>query len=225
VEQLGPNDRLGRLETAGVQAMIAMREGSVPELRQAEESLETVIARTDISASARLHNLAFLAMVRQQLGSVDSALQLTGEVSRMARDLDDYVLLTQSLSNRAEYALRAGHVADAARYQREALELAAEFHQPVVLAFGTIIAARIAGPIDLADAAVRLQAAADRMLEEVEFVLFADDRELSDDMLARARARLGDERFAELYAEGREMPVDQMIALADEVFDQVAPPD
>jgi predicted ATPase/class 3 adenylate cyclase len=223
VEQLGTEDRLGRIEVAGIQAMIAMREESVPELRRAEEALEAVTTRTDITASARLHNLSFLAMVRQQLGSLESALELSSEVSRMARDLGDYVLLTQSLSNSAEYALRDGHVAEAARYQREALELAAEFHQPVVVAFGTIIAARIAEPIGLLDAAVRLQAAADRILEEVEFVLFADDRHLSDEMLARARAQLGDERFAHLEADGRLIPVDQIVGLANEVFDEVAP--
>jgi hypothetical protein len=223
IGQLGPRDRLGRLEPATLQAMIAMRQDSEPALREAIAALEAAVERSDITPTERSHLLSFVAMAHQQLSSPD-ALRLADEVSGMARDIDDYVLLAQSLSNCAEFALREGDPIASARYQREALTLAAEVPLPLVLAFGTVIAARIAEPIDLVDAAVRLHAAADRMLEELEFVLFADDRELSNEMLDRARARVGDDRYRELEAEGRALPVERVIFLAIEVFNQVAPP-
>ena len=69
-----------------------------------------------------------------------------------------------------------------------------------------------------------LHASADVILERIGFTLMPDDRQLSNEMLADAWSELGETRYVALETEGRSLSVDRGVALADEVFNQVAPP-
>ena len=140
----------------------------------------------------------------------------------LTRTLDDDALLCVALSSLAEHDLRGGDTAAAARHQRESLHLAAELAIPIPIACALIIAARLAEQKGVDETAVRLQAAADDMLDEAGFELLPSDRALSDDMLSRARERLDGGRFATLTREGQELSLHRRIELADDVLGQAA---
>ena len=91
-------------------------------------------------------------------GSVLLALE---EAAVLAERLEDHVGQMFILNNLAECELRLGVVASAARHQSEAMRLSAELGNPVVTAFGLVLAARIAQPRGRDAAAVQMHAAAD----------------------------------------------------------------
>jgi hypothetical protein len=145
------------------------------------------------------------------------------EVIALDREAGDHSALANDLSQMAEAEIRAGHDVAAVVAQREAMLLAAELGMPIVTSFSLIIAARLCAQ-RRPDTAVLLHAAAQAMLDDMDLVLVPDDRQLSDDMLDRTRTRLGEQRFVALDAEGAAMPLAHAIALAEQVFDEVAPP-
>jgi len=69
--------------------------------------------------------------------------------------------------------------------------------------------------------AVELHSAADVILERISFTLMPDDRQLSDEMLAAARGAVGEQRARDLEAQGRALPLDQAVEMADRVFAQI----
>jgi hypothetical protein len=91
----------------------------------------------------------------------------------------------------------------------------------VYLAFSFILAARMAQDSAQPEAAVELHSAADVILERISFTLMPDDRELSDEMLASARGAVGEDRARELENQGRALPLDQAVEMADRVFAQI----
>ena len=217
----GDTDRWGRLVPARTLAEVALRTGSTDDLRDAEQMLRAELSRHD-ERRQRLNNLFSLTWLLMAVDPVEAA-RFDHEVIALARELDDHAGLASALSQSAEAAIRAGDEVRAVVAQRESMLLAAELGIPILTAFSFIIAARITEPAD-PDTAVLLHASAQQMLDEIEFLLGPDDRALSDEMLARARGRLGDQRYADLDDEGRGMPLERSIELTQRIFDEVAPP-
>ena len=93
-----------------------------------------------------------------------------------------------TLASLAEQELRRANAVDAARHQREALRFATEAAMPQLIAGAFILAARLAEPAGSDEAALRLHALADAMLEEIGFTLFPSDQALSDEVLERIPA-------------------------------------
>jgi hypothetical protein len=197
-----------------------LRGGTPEDMARLDDELVTALTK-DVTLMERADLLNDRALVAGALGRGGAA-ALLGEAAAIAEQTDDHMLWMMANSNLAEHDLRDGDTAAAARHQREAMRLSAELDVPLVLAFGLIVAARIAQPMGLDGEAVRLHGAADVMLEEIGFELMFDDRDLSDAMLDAARAELGD-RFDDELEAGRHLELADALALAELVIDKVAP--
>src|SRR6185369_10435446 len=176
--------------------------------------------RTAADPSTRADGLWWLSMVRNALGEGDE-IALATEAVELSRESGDYVALVGALCAAAEYALRAEDVVLAATFQQEAMRLSAELKIDVYLAFSFILAARMAQDSAESEEAVELHSAADVILERISFTLMPDDRQLSDEMLTAARGAVGEQRARDLEAQGRALPLDQAVEMADRVFAQI----
>ena len=222
LDTVGTQDRWGTVSATGGITTVALyrrdRESLLDATRRVEEELQQT---SDLTAKADA--LWWLSMLRSALGEGDE-IALATEAIELSRKTGDYVALVGSLCAAAEYTIRVNDDIAAATYQREALRLSAELGIDIYTAFAFIIAARLAHDRKQNDAAVLLHASADVILERIGFTLMPDDRQLSNEMLADAWSELGETPYVALETEGRSLSVDRGVALADEVFNQVAPP-
>ncbi|MEY2581505.1 MAG: hypothetical protein QOE09_1354 [Ilumatobacteraceae bacterium] len=120
--------------------------------------------------------------------------------------------------NIAESLLTFGDRSGAAHHQRQCLELALRYGQPLMTVYSLMVAARLAADDALWATAVRLQIAADEQLALIGSVMYAADRRAADAVLAEAAAQLGHDEFEEEQRSGRSDQLDSLLALADELL-------
>jgi tetratricopeptide (TPR) repeat protein len=120
--------------------------------------------------------------------------------------------------NIAESLLTFGDRAGAAHHQRQCLQLALRYGQPLMAAYSLMVAARLAADDAVWATAVRLQIAADEQLALIGSVMYAADRRAADAVLSEAAARLGHEEFEEEQRRGRSDEFDSLLVLADDLF-------
>ncbi len=149
---------------------------------------------------ARLFNL--LGIARTTLGDLGGAAAAFERELSAASAWGMEGLLATSNGNLAEVHLRLGDDLAAARHQGICLELAREQHQPVLIAFSMMIAARLAAERDRFRQAVMLQTAADRLLTSASYALYPDDAQTRAGLIGAARRRLGDEAYEAATADG-----------------------
>ena len=219
LDEVGDHDRWGKVTTTGGATTLALYRRDRASLLDVADRIEREM-RTAPDASTRADGLWWLSMVRNALGEGDE-IALATEAVELSRESGDYVALVGALCAGAEYALRAEDEVLAATYQQEAMRLSAELKIDVYLAFSFILAARMAQDRAQPEAAVELHSAADVILERIGFTLMPDDRQLSDEMLAAARGAVGGARARELETQGRALPLDQAVEMADGVFAQI----
>ena len=156
------------------------------------------------------------------LGDFDAAEDAFRHELAVYEQLGDERFEAGAHGNLAEAALRRGDVVTAARHQRACLEQALHLGTPVQVAFSEIVAARIAATNDDWETAARLHGHADGLLDETGAALYDDDRVVSEQMLDRARAQLGDTLFEATRAAGRALTLPAAAALADHTLAGVA---
>jgi predicted ATPase len=220
LDEAGDQDRWGTVTLTGGKTTIALYKRDRESLLDAVGRVEAEMA-TSSDASTRADYLWWLSMLRNALGD-GNEIELAVEAIDLARSADDYIALVGALCAAAEFALRAGDDKRAATYQQEAMHLAAELQIDIYTAFSLILAARMAHDMCLPHIATPLHAAADVILERISFTLMPDDRQLSDEMVDGARAALGNSSYERLEAEGRALPLDRAVEMADSIFNQVA---
>jgi predicted ATPase/class 3 adenylate cyclase len=141
------------------------------------------------------------------------------EALTIARDVgaaDEIVFLTGNLA----YALiLVGRLQEAGELAREALVLAREMHSPVAVMHLFETVADLARGRGDSEAAARLLGAAEQLRDELGEMPQRPTAEALRRAEAALRAAVGDQRYADLLAEGRAMPVDDAIAFALEVAD------
>jgi predicted ATPase/class 3 adenylate cyclase len=120
--------------------------------------------------------------------------------------------------NVAESLLTFGDRAGAAHHQRQCLQLALRYGQPLMTVYSLMVAARLAADDALWATAVRLQIAADEQLALIGSVMYAADRQAADAVLAEAATRLGHEGFEKEQRRGRSDPWDSFLEQADNLF-------
>jgi hypothetical protein len=222
LDTVGTEDRWGTVSVTGGITTIALYRRDRASLLDATRRVEEELQQTS-DVTARADALWWLSMLRNALEEGDE-IALATEAIELSRQTGDYVALVGSLCAAAEYTIRVNDDLAAATYQREALRLSAELGIDIYTAFAFIIAARLAHDRKQVDTAVLLHASADVILERIGFTLMPDDRQLSNEMLANAWSELGETRYVALETEGRTLSLDRGVALADEVFNEVAPP-
>ncbi len=218
VDERGASDRWGRVSLARSEADLAMRASGTVALAAAADHLRRELDEPQ-SPADRANILGTLGEVLGDLGDPGNIDALTEAVA-LDRQLGDDGGLCGDLSSLAEQELRRGDTVNAARHQREGLRLAAELATPVPTASAFIIAARLAEPTGFGEAALRLHAAADVLLEEVGFSLLPSDQALSDEMRSRLLVQFGQERDDSLTAAGRQLDLHAAMELAEEVFER-----
>jgi len=171
---------------------------------------------------ARMWNLRGIASYRA--GDLDGAADAFDAELAALLELGHEVFVASAHGNCAEIAMQRGRVAEAAAHQLACLEPALALGQPVQLAFSLIVAARLAATQARWPIATRLQAKADAILGEVGHVLYEDDRRLSDQLLADARAKLGPSTFDQERARGLALDPSAAGELAAEVLRAVSAP-
>jgi predicted ATPase/class 3 adenylate cyclase/tetratricopeptide (TPR) repeat protein len=120
--------------------------------------------------------------------------------------------------NIAESLLIFGDRSGAARHQRQCLQLALRYGQPLMTVYSLMVAARLAADDALWATAVRLQTAADEQLALIGTVMYAPDRQAADAVLAEGAVQLGHDEFDDEQRRGRSDPFDSFLVLADDLF-------
>jgi tetratricopeptide (TPR) repeat protein len=165
---------------------------------------------------SRMYNL--LGSARAALDDLEAAYDACARELELGRALGDDSSVATALGNLAEIALRLGDFDDAARNQRACLDLAVARGSSTMVAFSLIVAARLAGVAHEWADAVRLQARAETLLEDIGLVLYDDDRREIEAMLVAARDELGTERYTAAYDDGCGLELAAAIAEADRVL-------
>lgn len=197
---------------------VLLRNGAMEE---AAAVARRALERAELSdvGQARMWNLLGIAAI-----SVDD---LATSAEAFGRELEIYSRLDQETKiaaaegNLAEVGLRSGDLGAASLHQRASLDLALAIGQPVMLAFSSIVAARIAAAEGAWTRAVRLQAAGEAALAAAGHPLYEADRTELEQLRSQAAQHLDLARLTTEAARGAELDA---VAAADEaraVFDQV----
>jgi 4,5-dihydroxyphthalate decarboxylase len=119
---------------------------------------------------------------------------------------------------------RAGDSSDRTRIETAiayALGLAREQHQPVLVAFGLMIAARLVLPRERPADAVMLQTQADALLAAADYALYDEDERVRASLMADAARALGEQAYATAVAAGRGLGPDAAADLAEGIFTSI----
>lgn len=193
---------------------IARRSGDlVGAVAIADETLALSISPRGRGRMANLRGIALLALGDRRAALVSFREELAA-YERLGFDAQ----VASANGNVAEVALQLGDVPVAAAHQRACLSLAIATGQPVMVAYSLMVAARLASAEDHWPAAVAFQATAEEVLRATGQVLYDTDRAEVEELLDRARARLGADAVDEALAIGRASDLPQVAAAADSLF-------
>ncbi|MGC8666931.1 MAG: ATP-binding protein [Chthonomonadales bacterium] len=195
--------------------------GERGDMDQAEEyfrrSLKIQQDEGDVRGSAMsLQNLGNVAVYRQDWHTARSFLE---QSLRLCRQVGDTQGMAIALNNLGHICARLEDFDTAHRYFRESLALCRNLGYKVGIASGTDEIAKLAAARNDAERACRLMAASISLREEIHAPVPQTDREEFDRLLSSIRCRLGPERFAAVWNEGRAMSLDEAVAYALEDLD------
>ncbi len=196
VEHVGesPDDEFTVVSTRGAMAIAAGDAASALAIaRAAEPSGVTLRGRS------RIQNLITMALA--ELGEFDGA-RVSAELAlRLDQQRGSPFAIAIDHGILAEIALRTGDRASAARHQLDSLSIALQHGDETNFAYAAIVAARALEGSDWLELTY-LHGHADVLLERLGQILYVTDRQLSDELLAKARNRLGDEAYDRAYGDG-----------------------
>ncbi|HEX7394468.1 MAG TPA: tetratricopeptide repeat protein [Anaerolineaceae bacterium] len=197
----------------GSLADIAFQQGNYgPAQTNYEESLALHRERGDKNSIAIcLHNLG---EVHHQLGNDVQSLVLTEEAATLFRELGVKQGLAVSLGNLGELTFRGGDSDRAQKLYREALSLQQELGAKGDILSILLIFAAFALQAGKPARSVRLYAAAQALQQTIDLALSLAQTGEYEANLASARAQLDPPAFAEAWAEGRAMTMEEAVAYA-----------
>ena len=165
------------------------------------------------------YSLGNLGSVASQQGDYAAARTLQEESLALRKELGDRLGIAFSLNDLAIVAIRQGDAAAALPLLKESLALSQELGNREGIISSLEVFAGIYQAQGQEAQAARLWGAADTFREEMHFSLPPNERNERDPQLVLARDRLGEERFATAWAEGRTMTLEQAVeeALAETV--------
>jgi len=207
------NDAQGIIRALTGLARVALRKGDYPAVRsQAEEALAT--ARKLSDRNALIGPVHLLAAVTRMEKDYPGARALYQESIALRRPLGDERGVAMEVINLGSVEFLAENFDEAARYYVEGLKkvhtLGNTYLLPVpLIGLGAITAARGEGA-----RAATLLAAGEALVEATGGVLDPDDQPLFDEGVTMARAATDEKTFTVAWAEGRAMPLEQVIEYA-----------
>ncbi len=194
-------------------------------LRRDDAAAAAEIARTGLAGAeslqgrARLYDL--LGLASASLGDLETAVEAFNEELAAATAADIQTHLGTLHGNLAETHLRLGNEAAAAHHQAISLGLARDWGSPVLVAFGMMIAARLASARGDSHEVVVLQTNADALLAEADYALYDEDARIRSALLSEASSRLGADAYASAAAAGAALTADAAADLAERVLHAV----
>ncbi|HEX2224765.1 MAG TPA: AAA family ATPase [Thermoanaerobaculia bacterium] len=189
---------------------VALTEASLALWRELGDSWGT--ART-------LNNLGYEAYLQ---GDLDRAVSLLDEGVKLARAAGDRLVLGYILDSRGVVAEAQGEFERATDLYREALALAQHVSTPLVEAFALSSLAGMAARQGQPVRAARMWGAASALRDAIGTRLPLEEEERFAQPVAAVRELLGEDAFAAAWEEGRAQPLDQVVAEALTVGNELA---
>jgi len=155
-----------------------------------------------------------VGVLARQQGDYDRAVALSKESLDLFRELGDRAGIGLALSSLGAVALRRGESDRAATLLRESLSLRHEMGDRRAVAEGLEAMASVSVAQGRDERAARLFGAAESLRQQLGAPLPPSDRPEYDEWVDTLRARLGEARFAQAWAEGRAIPSDRATAYA-----------
>jgi predicted ATPase/class 3 adenylate cyclase len=158
-----------------------------------------------------LNNLGYGAYLRGDFGR---AAALLDEAVAVAREAGDRSLLVYVLDSRGALAEAQGELRRAAGLYQEALALAQEIANPIAVALALSALAGVAAKRRQPANAARMLGAASALMEAIGASMTTEDEARVAETVSTAREFLGEVAFAAAWEEGRAQPLDQAVAEA-----------
>jgi predicted ATPase/class 3 adenylate cyclase len=181
---------------------VALTEASLALWRELGDSWGT--ART-------LNNLGYEAYLQ---GDLDRAVSLLDEGVALARSAGDRLVLGYIVDSRGVVAEAQGDLERATDLYREALALAQQVSAPLVEAFALSSLAGMAARQGQPVRAARMWGAASALRDAIGTRLPLEEEERFAQPLSEVRGVLGEDAFVAAWDEGRAQPLDQVVAEA-----------
>jgi predicted ATPase/class 3 adenylate cyclase len=202
-------------------ALAGLAEGdAAQEAALTEASLALWRELGDSWGTARtLNNLGYEAYLQ---GDLDRAVSLLDEGVTLARAAGDRSVLAYIVDSRGVVAEAQGELERAADLYQEALTLAQQVGNPLVEAFALSSLAGMAARQGQPVRAARMWGAASALRDAIGTRLPLEEEERFAQPLSAVREILGEDAFAAAWEEGRAQPLDQVVAEALTVGNELA---
>jgi predicted ATPase/class 3 adenylate cyclase len=179
------------------------------------------LARVDsLQGRARLYDL--LGVASAALGDLETSAEAFTEELAAATAADIETHLGTVHGNLAETYLRLGDEPAAAYHQAISLGLARDWGSPVLVAFGMMVAARMASARERSRDAVILQTQADALLADADYALYDEDERIRSELLSDASSSLGPDGYEAAAAAGTALSADAAADFAEGVLGAVS---
>jgi predicted ATPase len=185
-----------------------------------EESI--AIKREKGNRVGLVSSLNNLGMLMVEKGDLARALAYLDETLAIDRDLGSPDGIADSLGNIASLTSAQGDYSRAAGLELEALELRRELGDKISIAYSIHGIAATAARAGFAETSVRLFGAEEQLRTEVGAPVPPSEQERYEEGVARARSVLAEHAFAQAWAEGRALSLDDAIAEARRAARQLA---
>jgi non-specific serine/threonine protein kinase len=166
-----------------------------------------------------LNNLGYGAYLRDDFGR---AAALLDEAVAVAREAGDRSLLVYVLDSRGALAEAQGELRRAAGLYQEALALAQEIANPIAVALALSALAGVVAKRGQPASAARILGAASALMEAIGASMTTEDEARVAETVSTAREFLGEVAFAAAWEEGRAQPLDQAVADALALGEELA---
>jgi predicted ATPase/class 3 adenylate cyclase len=204
-----------------VEALALHELGALAGLAEGDAAREVVLTEASLAlwrelgdswGTARtLNNLGYEAYLQ---GDVDRAVSLLDEGVTLARVAGDRSVLGYILDSRGVVAEAQGELERATDLYQEALTLAQQVGNPLVVAFALSSLAGMAARQGQPVRAARMWGAASALRDSIGTRLPLEEEERFAQALGAVRDLLGEDAFAAAWEEGRAQPLDQVVAEA-----------
>jgi predicted ATPase len=202
-------------------ALVTWRNGDI---QRATTLLEESVAikrkqGNSVGLAITLNNLGMLAA---EAGDVDAAIAYMEETLAIDRKLGNPGGIADSLGNLASLIAPSSNVARAAALAAEALEIRRDLDDRLSTAHSLESIAATASRAGFHEAGARLHGASDRLREELCAPIPSTERTHYETGLAMTRTVLGDEAFDRAWVGGRALGLDDAIAEALALTEEIA---
>ena len=209
----GLNDKPSAASSLSNLGIIARAQGNLDLARALNE--EALALRREVgdrwAISVSLNNLGNVAIDQ---GRFAEARALQQEGLALRREVGDRWAIANALNNLGNLAREQGDYPEAAKFYRESLEINRELDDKLAIAYLLEDCACLSAVSAQYERAFRLAGAADNLRKLIGSSLWPADQKKLENRLEVARAALGEERRAALFAQGEQMGLEEVLEYA-----------